>query len=103
MEELTAIHFARSGGFAGFNMKTSINLLNLPEAEASKLKSLIRNSEIRKFRSSSFSKPGTDLFIYTITLETPDHSETVVIDQQHVDSKTEPLISYLSNVAKKRR
>lgn len=103
MEEISKIYFSRSGGFAGFNLNVSLNLKELPGPEAEKLQKLIAGSGIKNYKEWGNTGKGADLFSYSIVMETPNGSETVNINQQDVTPGAEPLIHYLSDLAKKRR
>jgi len=103
MQEISKIYFSRNGGFAGFNLNLSLNINELAEPEAHKLQNLITGSGITEFRESTGKEKGADLFSYSIVLETAQGSETININQQEVTPGAEPLIHYLSDLAKKRR
>lgn len=101
MQEISKIHFSRSGGFAGFNLNLTLNVHELPESEINKLKKLINEACI----SNKYSKKpkGADLFSYSIVFESAQGSESFHINQQEVTPVAEPLINYLSDLAKKKR
>ncbi|NJK98127.1 MAG: hypothetical protein HC905_27330 [Bacteroidales bacterium] len=62
---------------------------------------MIRQSQIISTQESSRDLKSKDLFSYTITLEGPGNTYTYKINQQELAPETEPLIQYLSKLAKK--
>ena len=102
MEDMKKIYFSRSGGFDGFNLNTTISLHELNQEDASELKNMIAESGILNLTNPP-SKPGEDLFSYTITIESSQKSQTIVIDQKEISSDNEKLIDFLTKKAKTNR
>lgn len=96
------IEFERTGGFAGLTMRNVIDLDNLPQEDANRLRQLIEKSNFFKLPGSiTSSAPGVDRFHYAITVKSDGRKHTVEVDEAALPSEMKPLLQWLTATASK--
>jgi hypothetical protein len=92
------IKFRQSGGYAGLRMGCDLDTDLLSTDEATKLASLVKNSDIMRSKSSR-SKNTADVISYQITIETNDGTHQIAFDDLTLPDSAIPLLDYLQNQA----
>lgn len=93
------IKFRQSGGYAGLIMGCELDTNLLSPKEATKLKSLVEQSDIFQTKSTR-SENTADLINYEITIETKKAKHQVRFDDLSLPEKVLPLLNYLQSQAK---
>jgi hypothetical protein len=97
------IDFARSGGFAGIRFAAKIDTAELPPDEAHKLEEMVEASDFFNLPTAT-SRPmrGADRLEYRVTVEKKGRQHTVTMTDMGVPEALQPLLDYLTKVAKTR-
>lgn len=93
------IKFRQSGGYAGLIMGCELDTNLLSPEEATKLQSLVEQSDIFQTKSDR-SENTADLINYEITIETKAAKHQVRFDDLTLPEKVLPLLDYLQSQAK---
>ncbi|PYX01759.1 MAG: hypothetical protein DMG89_00450 [Acidobacteria bacterium] len=97
------IQFERKGGFAGIPVAATIEVDQLPQPQA---KDVHRTIEAAGFFSlpSNISAPAPqpDRFRYRVTIQTPQQTHTVSVDETAAPPALRSLIEKLSSLARKK-
>ena len=98
------IYFERSGGFTGITSSQTINLDELPESDAKKLKSLIDQSGFASLPEKIGSgKNVPDQFTYTIKVESSEWSHTIITGDASAPVEILPLLNALNDISRSQR
>jgi hypothetical protein len=93
--------FERSGGFAGRALRREVDCAGLPEAEATRLREVVRQAGFFGLPGRiSSSGPGADRFHYRVTVESESDTHTVDMDESAVPPSVRPLLDFFSIPAK---
>ncbi|PSB04980.1 protealysin inhibitor emfourin [Merismopedia glauca] len=93
------IKFRQSGGYAGLRIGCELDTNLLPPEEATKLQSLVEQSDIFPTKSDR-SENTADLINYEITIETKEGTHQVTFDDLTLPENIIPLLDYLQDRAK---
>ena len=93
------IKFRQSGGYAGLIMGCELDTDLLPPKKATKLQSLVEQSDILQTKSTH-SENTADLINYEITIETKAAKHQVRFDDLTLPENVLPLLDYLQTQAK---
>jgi hypothetical protein len=97
------IHFDRKGGFANIPLTTIIDVDQLPQADADRLREIIAAAGFFSLPSQiTSSTPAPDRFHYTVTVETPERTHKVSVDESAASPSLRSLIETLSSLARLR-
>jgi hypothetical protein len=97
------IHFDRKGGFANIPLTTTIGVDRLPQADADRLREIIAAVSFFSLPSQiTSSTPAPDRFHYTVTVETPERTHKVSIDESAASPELRSLIQMLTRIARPR-
>jgi hypothetical protein len=97
------IHFARRGGFANIPLTTTIDVDQLPQADADRLREIIAAASFFSLPSQiTSSTPAPDRFHYTVTVETPERTHKISVDESAASPNLRTLIETLSSAARVR-
>jgi hypothetical protein len=100
--EVRRIKFERTGGFAGMRIAAEFEPQDLPEDQARALLELLDDMDFNELPEQLVGDPGADQFTYTITVETPKWSHTVVTGDTSAADKMRELLEMLNQLARKR-
>ena len=97
------IHFDRKGGFANIPLTATIDVDRLPQADADHVREIVAAANFFSLPSQiTSSTPAPDRFHYTVTVETPEQTHKVSIDESAVSPSLKSLIEMLSSAARLR-
>ncbi len=97
------ISFARSGGFAGIILTTSVDTATLPAEEANQLHQLVEAADFFNLPATITSPaPQYDRFQYKLTVEENGKEHTVMVNEPAVPETLKPLIQWLIDAARKK-
>ncbi|HNK63119.1 MAG TPA: hypothetical protein PLE14_03665 [Anaerolineales bacterium] len=95
------IHFERTGGFMGRKVSLSLNLNELPEEQASTLRTLVEEANFLSIDDTRpTADPARDQFTYTVTIETDKIHHTIHTTDTSMPASLRPLIENLSGLAR---
>ncbi len=97
------IIFERSGGLMGLKSGLTIDLHDLPAAEAEALRRLLDESNFFTLPENPPTHPTPDGFKYTITVETEIVKHTVHTSDTTMPEELRPLLQELSQRARSQR
>ncbi len=97
------IIFERSGGIMGSKSSLTINLDELPSAQAGTLRLLLDESHFLTLPENPTTPSTPDGFQYTITLETNTVTHTVHTSDAAAPDELRPLLQELSKIARSQR
>lgn len=98
------IRFERTGGFAGVPFVLNIDSESLVAQQVEELRRLITDSDFFNLAPINMNTPVIpDAFIFIITIETGNRRHTVRVNEQKIPSQLNPLIKYLTGIARKLR
>lgn len=96
------IRFNRSGGFANIQLAAMLDTGSMPTDEANAMERLVDAVDFFSLPDMiSTGKAMPDAFSYTITIVTSDRQHTVKVLNEAPFASLQPLLDYLSKVAKK--
>ncbi len=94
------IEFARSGGFAGMRLATSVDTEQLPAEQASTLDKLISDAGFFDLPVNLRpAAPAPDRFEYKLTVSTPQKTHSIVVNEAAAPDTLRPLLNYLTTFA----
>jgi hypothetical protein len=98
------IHFERKGGFTNIPLTTTVDVDQLPHAEADRLRQIIDAANFFSLPPQiTAPTPLPDRFHYILTVETPEQTHKVSVDETAASPTLRSLIETLSSVARLRR
>jgi hypothetical protein len=89
------VHFVRTGGFAGLQVKTDIDSADLPADEASALLQDIENADFFSLPAEMTAKGEVDRFQYTISVEAEGKKHTIEVSEPAMPDSLRPLVRRL--------
>jgi emfourin len=100
-----AIHvqFSREGGFTGVGLTADVDSRSLSPEYAERLRRLIEAADFFNLPARSKSQPGADRFQYRLAVELGGHRKVVQIGDGSVPESLQPLIDFLTGLAKSSR
>lgn len=103
MVEGLRIAFARSGGFAGIVLETTVDTAALPPAEARELEALVRQADFFALPERPDGAPGgADRFQYDLTIARGEQRHSVSLGESAVPATLRPLLDRLLAIARGR-
>ncbi len=94
------IEFARTGGFAGIRLATTVDTQELPSEQASTLDRLISDADFFRLPEQLLpASPAPDRFEYKVTIATEDATHSVVVSDPATPESLRPLLNYLTTLA----
>jgi hypothetical protein len=90
------ISLERSGGFMGRKVNFSLDLDELPKAQAGTLKRLLEKADFFNLPENLISGPMPDEFIYVLTVETSQQYHLVRFSDTSMTDSLRPLVDNLS-------
>ena len=98
------IHFERTGGLAGLRMVATMDSAALSPEEARELAALVAGAGFFDLPAvMTETVPSADRFRYRLTVETPEQSHTVTVDEGAVPDALRPLLDWLTAAARQAR
>ena len=98
------IHFERKGGFANIPLTTTVDVDQLPRVEADRLRQAVAAANFFSLPPQiTAPSPMPDRFRYVVTIETPEQTHKVSVDEGAAPPTLNSLIEALSSVARLRR
>jgi len=98
------IHFARTGGFAGMRLASTIDSDALPMEEAQALQSELENARFFELPAQlSGTSGGADRFQYEITVEDGRRKHTIEASETGIPADVQPLVQHLERLARTSR
>lgn len=94
------VDFARSGGFAGMTLQTSVDAARLAPEERAELERLVR--AVEGSGSSKSTRPGVDRFQYDVTITRGRDSKHVSVGESDLTPELKALSDWLLERAKRR-
>jgi hypothetical protein len=94
------IEFARSGGFAGLTLQTTLDVSELPPEEARELERLVDSLEKAEIPAQ---RGEPDRFQYDLTITRGDQSRHVVLGERGLTAEARELVDHLVERARARR
>jgi hypothetical protein len=97
------IVFEQSGGFMGRTVNLTLDLSDLPDDQATALRSLLQEANFLDLDREMAPRPARDDYSYRITVETESLEHTVRVSDANTPSNLRPLIQELSKRARSQR
>lgn len=97
---MAKINFRRSGGIAGNDIDTDIDLNQLPAGEMQALMTLVTASNFFDIPQNLIEQSTDDEYEYTITMEAGNTHHTVHTSDATAPASLRPLLERLSMLAK---
>lgn len=94
------VDFARSGGFAGMTLQTSVDAAELDPPERAELERLVR--AVESAGSLESTRPGVDRFQYDVTITRGRDSKHVSVGESDLTPELKALSNWLLERAKRR-
>lgn len=102
MTEHLKIDFKRSGGFAGVELTTRVDVDELTEDESKDVRAMVERLDLDRMQDSS-SGPGVpDRFVYELKIEHGERTVDVCIGEAELPEDLKPLVRDLEKRAKRR-
>jgi Emfourin len=96
--------FARTGGFAGMHLATTIDSDALPAQEAQALQQELAAARFFSLPNQIKEQGGgADRFQYEITVDDGKQQHSVVVSEGAVPDTLQPLVQHLERLARTRR
>lgn len=92
--------FEQTGGFMGRRASLSLNLDELPPAEAKTLRGLLDEADVFSLADTPASDSARDVIHYLIRVETDDASHTIHTSDVSMPDQLRPLMQELSRLAR---
>lgn len=104
MDDITIIHFERTGGVTGISLSHTLITGFMEPEEADRLYQLLRTSGIlRGIKPVAVKRHEADLFAYRIIIETLSGRSEFIFNDTDIPEEARPLIRYLTKMAKSRQ
>jgi hypothetical protein len=97
---MVKIDFLRTGGFLGREMKSSLDLNEMPEDESQEIQRMILESNFFNIPQNLIEPSKHDEYEYTITVESGNSHHTVQTTDTSAPESLRPLLEKLSSLAK---
>lgn len=97
---MTKINFKRTGGIAGREVNTDIDLNELPAEESQALMRLITETNFFKIPQNLIGHVTPDEFEYTVTVEAGNTHHTIQTSDTNAPESLRPLLEELSRLAR---
>ncbi|MBI2332077.1 MAG: hypothetical protein HYU84_07965 [Chloroflexi bacterium] len=97
------IIFEQTGGIMGQRISLSLNLDDLPQAEAKSLKKLLDEADVFSLADSPASDSARDVIHYLIRIEADDAAHTLRTSDTSMPDRLRPLVQELSRLARQQR
>lgn len=91
--------FRQSGGFAGLSLGCEIDEADLPRAEATRLRRLVRQCRLEDVAAPAGAR---DVTTYEITIEAPGAVRHATFHDLAVPERVQPLLDFLQRRARPR-
>ena len=96
------IQFERTGGFAGIQLKTTLDSESLSADDAATLRDLLHAASFFDLPPNQKTTPGADRFHYRVIVEIEERRHAIEIEESVVPPSLRPLINWLTEKAKSR-
>jgi hypothetical protein len=94
------IEFARTGGFGGIRLATTVDTQELPSEQASTIDRLVSDADFFKLPEKLLpAAPAPDRLEYKVTIATTEETHSVVVSDPATPEKLRPLLNYLTTLA----
>lgn len=97
---MTKINFKRTGGFAGREIDTDIDLNELPDTESQELKDLLFQTNFFQIPQNLINRAIPDEYEYTVTVEAGNTHHTIQTSDSTAPESLRPLLDKLSTIAR---
>jgi hypothetical protein len=97
---MTKIIFKRTGGVAGREMESDIDLNEMPDHESQELMQLISDTNFFKIPQNLISTGTPDEYEYTVTVEAGNTHHTIHTSDSSAPDSLRPLLDKLSLLAR---
>lgn len=97
------IIFEQTGGIMGQRISLSLNLDDLPQAEAKTLQKLLDEADVFSLADSPASDSARDVIHYLIRIEADDATHTLRTSDASMPDRLRPLVQELSRLARQQR
>ena len=103
MTEHLKIDFKRSGGFAGVELTTCVDVDELSEDESKDVRAMVERLDLDRIPQDPSSSPGVpDRFIYELKIEHGERTVDVCVGEAELPEDLKPLVRDLEKRAKRR-
>lgn len=103
MTEHLKINFKRSGGFAGVELTTCVDLDELSEDESKDVRAMVERLDLDRMPQDPGSGPGVpDRFVYELKIEHGERTVDVCVGEAELPEDLKPLVRDLEKRAKRR-
>ena len=100
---MTRIIFEQTGGVMGRRVSLSLNLDDLPQAEAKSLKKILGEADIFSLADSPASDSARDMIHYLIRVEVDDGIHTLRTSDISMPDRLRPLVHELTRIARQQQ
>jgi hypothetical protein len=97
---MVKVNFLRTGGFLGREMKSFLDLNEMPEDESQEIQRMILESNFFNIPQNLIEPSKHDEYEYTITVESGNSHHTVQTTDTSAPESLRPLLEKLSSLAK---
>lgn len=97
------IIFEQTGGIMGRRVSLSLNLDDLPQAEAKSLKKLLDEADVFSLADSPAPDSARDVIHYLIRIEADDGTHTLRTTDASMPDRLRPLVQELSRLARQQQ
>lgn len=94
------IQFERTGGFAGIQLKTTLDSESLSADDAATLRDLLHAASFFDLPPNQKTTPGADRFHYEISVKIDHRQHAIEIDEPAVPPSLRPFLDWLLEKAK---
>ena len=102
-EERLRIDFKRSGGVAGVNLTTCVEVDDLPEDEGQTVRGMVEQLDLEQMsRRSDQGSGAPDRFVYELRIEQGERTVDVCLGESELPEDLRPLVRDLEKRAKTR-
>jgi hypothetical protein len=104
MDDITIIHFERTGGVAGLSLSHTLITGSMKPEDADKLYQLLHTSGILQgIKTFTVKRHTADMFVYRIIIETISDRSEFIFNDDDVPEEARPLIRHLTRIARSGR
>jgi len=98
------IQFGRSGGLMGTTTKSSFDLSDLQEGDATQIRTIVEQINFSTLpKDLSVAKNAPDQFTYTISIQTQEWEHTIITSDSSAPPDIQPLIKILTDISRSKR
>jgi hypothetical protein len=102
--DLMHIQFERSGGLMGTTTKSSFDLSDLQEDDATQIRTIVEQINFSTLpKDLSVAKNAPDQFTYKISIQTQEWEHTIITSDGSAPLDIQPLIKILSEISRLKR